>query len=256
MRVLNFLNPLAAPAAETMTVRAGERSFELAVVRHPRARRYTIRVRDAYRDVVLTMPRRGSLADAHRFAQNNVAWIASKLARLPEAVPFADGEIIPLRGVPHRITHRPDARGTVWLERNAAGHALLCVAGAPAHVSRRITDFLKREARAALAEASRAYAAQIGVTIGRIGLRDSATRWGSCSESGSLSYSWRLILAPAFVLDYLAAHEVAHRIELNHSVRFWRLLDSMTPDRRQAEAWLAAHGNSLHRYGKPRVAAE
>jgi predicted metal-dependent hydrolase len=253
MRILNFLNRQEPPRAEKMTVFSGERSFELAIVRHPRARRYTIRVRDAHRDVVLTMPRRGNLADAHTFAQKNAAWIASKLARLPDIVPFADGEIIPLRGVPHRISHRPHARGSVWTELDESGNALLCVAGSAAHVARRVTDFLKREAKKALAESSRKYATRIGVVIGRIGLRDSISRWGSCSESGSLSYSWRLILAPDFVLDYLSAHEVAHRIELNHSGRFWALLDSMTPDRERAEGWLAAQGNSLHRYGKARI---
>jgi predicted metal-dependent hydrolase len=253
MRVLNFLSRQATPAAEKMIVFSGERSYELAIVRHPRARRYTIRVRDAYRDVVLTMPKRGNLADAHVFAQKNVAWIATKLSKLPDVVPFTDGAIIPFRGEPHRIVHRPDARGTVWAEQDETGNALLCVAGSASHISRRVTDFLKREAKKTLTDASRMYAAKIGVNIKHIGLRDSASRWGSCSESGALSYSWRLILAPSFVLDYLAAHEIAHRIELNHSNRFWTLLDSMTPDRERAEAWLGTHGNSLHRYGKPRA---
>ncbi len=252
MRILNFLNRQSKPPAQKMTVFCGERSFDLAVVRHPRARRYTIRVREAYRDVVLTMPVRGNLADAYNFAQKNVTWIASKVAKLPDIVPFSDGALIPFRGHPHRIVHRPQARGTVWIE-NEEGHAQICVAGAAAHIPRRVTDFLKREAKKALTDASRTYAAKIGVGIRRIGLRDSASRWGSCSESGSLSYSWRLILAPEFVLDYLAAHEIAHRLELNHSNRFWRLLDSMTPDRIRAEAWLEAHGNSLHRYGNTRV---
>ncbi len=253
MRVLNFFTQRAKPAAEKMTVFSAERSFELAIVRHPRARRYTIRVRDAYRDVVITMPRRGNLADAHNFAQKNVAWIASKLARLPDVVPFAEGEIIPFRGVPHKISHRAKTRGTVWIEEDDSGNKLICVAGSAAHIARRVSDFLKREAKNVLTETSRMYAAKIGVSIGRIGLRDSASRWGSCSESGSLSYSWRLILAPEFVLDYLAAHEIAHRIELNHSDRFWKLLDSMTPDRVRAEKWLSLHGNGLHRYGKSRV---
>jgi predicted metal-dependent hydrolase len=252
MRVLNFLSRQAGPSAEKMTIFSAERSFELAVVRHPRARRYTIRVRDAYRDVVLTMPTRGNLADAHVFAQKNVAWIASKLARLPDVVPFADGEVIPFRGMPHKIEHRPEVRGTVWIEQGETGNKTICVAGSAAHISRRVTDFLKREAKMALVGASRVYAARIGVSFGRVGLRDSVSRWGSCSESGSLSYSWRLIFAPEFVLDYLAAHEIAHRIELNHSDRFWNLLDSMTPERHRAETWLGAHGNGLHRYGKPR----
>jgi predicted metal-dependent hydrolase len=87
------------------------------------------------------------------------------------------------------------------------------------------------------------------VAIERIGVRDTASRWGSCSSDGALSYSWRLIFAPAFVLDYLAAHEVAHCRELNHSARFWRVVDQLTPERRRGEAWLKANGNSLHRYG-------
>lgn len=252
MRILNFLNRQAKAPAQKMTVFSGERSYDLAVVRHPRARRYTIRVREAYRDIVLTMPARGNLADAYNFAQKNAGWIANKVSRLPDVVPFAAGEFIPFRGEPHQIVHRPRARGTVWIEQDETGNAAICVAGDAAHISRRVTDFLKREAKKVLTEASRAYAAKIGVGIKAIGLRDSASRWGSCSESGSLSYSWRLILAPAFVLDYLAAHEIAHRIELNHSDRFWNLLDQMTPDRVRAEAWLTAHGNGLHRYGKTR----
>lgn len=244
-----FRNIRQIAPAERLLVGAGERNYEIAVIRHPRARRYTLRVRHASRDVVLTMPRRASLRDARAFAERNVHWIASKIAAIPENVPFTDGETIPLRGVAHRICHRPRERGTVWIENNNGGDALICVSGTGAHVARRVTDFLKQEARKALSTASRAYAAKIGVTIGRIGLRDSTTRWGSCSESGSLSYSWRLIFAPPYVLDYLAAHEIAHRIELNHSDRFWALLDSMTPERRKAEAWLSANGNALHRYG-------
>jgi predicted metal-dependent hydrolase len=244
-----FRNTGQTALGERLLVGAGERHYEIAIIRHPRARRYTLRVRHASRDVVLTMPRRGSLRDARAFAEKNAHWIASRIAAIPESVPFADGETIPVRGIPHRICHRPGEHGTVWIENDPGGDALICVAGASAHLSRRVKDFLKSEARKALSAASRVYAAQIGVTIGRIGLRDSTTRWGSCSESGALSYSWRLIFAPSYVLDYLAAHEIAHRIELNHSDRFWALLDKMTPERERAEAWLNSHGNALHRYG-------
>lgn len=234
---------------ERFEIGSEERRYEVAVVRHPRARRYTLRVRDASRDIVLTMPRRGSIREARAFAEKNISWISTKVAHLPEPVPFADGETIPLRGIPHLIVHRPSERGTVWIENHESGDAMLCVTGAHAHISRRITDFLKREAKRELSAASHRYAGILGVAIRKIGLRDSTSRWGSCSADGVLSYSWRLILAPAFVLDYLAAHELAHRIELNHSDRFWQVLDSISPDRVRAEAWLRAHGNSLHRYG-------
>src|SRR6185503_17876423 len=148
-----------------------------------------------------------------------------------------------------RIEHRRGARGTVWREAGPDGTPLLCVAGEAPHVGRRVRDHLKREAKRDLDAASRRYAQRLGVAIRRVSIRDQASRWGSCSTTGVLSYSWRLILAPPFVLDYLAAHEVAHLIEMNHSPRFWRIVLGACPDAHRAKAWLDAHGNDLHRYG-------
>jgi predicted metal-dependent hydrolase len=156
-----------------------------------------------------------------------------------------------VRGVSHKIVHRRAARGTVWCESDAQGQQLLCVAGEAPHVDRRIGDFLKREARRELEAASRRYAAMLGVRIKRIAVRDQSSRWGSCSNTGALSFSWRLILAPPFVLDYLAAHEVAHLVELNHSPRFWRLVTRIYPNPDRAKVWLDVHGADLHRYGLP-----
>src|SRR5437870_2572055 len=106
-----------------------------------------------------------------------------------------------------------------------------------------------REAQRDLEAASRRYAAELGVAIKRICVRDQSSRWGSCSNTGVLSFSWRLILAPSFVLDYLAAHEVCHLVELNHSARFWRLVKRLYPDVERAKMWLDVHGTDLHRYG-------
>ena len=176
-------------------------------------------------------------------------WVRVRLVRLPQPVPFGADALVPVRGIPHRIAHCPDARGTVWTASGADGTPTLCVAGEAPHVARRVQDFLKREARQDLAEAVRRYAAALGVSIGRLTLRDTASRWGSCSARGDLSFSWRLVMAPPFVLDYLAAHEVAHRLEMNHGPRFWRLVEQVCPHRREAEAWLRRHGSDLHRYG-------
>jgi predicted metal-dependent hydrolase len=217
--------------------------------RHRQARRYTLRIDAASRQVVLTIPPRGSLKEAREFAQKHGGWIAARLGRLPEAAPFAPGIVLPLRSVAHRISHRPGARGTVWIETDITGDRLLCVAGAAAHVDRRVADFLKREARRDFDGASRRHAQALGVAIKRVAVRDQSSRWGSCSTTGVLSFSWRVILAPSYVLDYLAAHEVAHLLEMNHSRRFWRLVERMVPDFRRAKTWLAVRGTDLHRYG-------
>jgi len=219
--------------------------------RHRRARRYTLRIHAATREVVLTMPPRGSIKEAKAFAERHGGWIAARLRRLPEAVPFRHGTVVPLRDLPHRIAHQRDVRGTAWREIDAHGRRLICVAGDAAHLSRRVGDFLKREAKRDLEAAARRYAEALGVKVKRIAVRDQSSRWGSCSTTGVLSFSWRLILAPPFVLDYLAAHEVAHLLEMNHSRRFWRLLERLCPNMARAKAWLDVHGTDLHRYGAP-----
>jgi predicted metal-dependent hydrolase len=248
LRALLFRRPEPKTETRTIEIAFDQAVYRIRVRRNRQARRYTLRIQMATREAVLTMPTRGSMRDATAFAQKQAAWIAARLGRLPEAAPFVDGVVIPLRGVPHRITHRT-ARGTVWTETGADGESLLCVAGGAAHISRRITTFLKQEAKHDLEAASRCYAEQIGVKIRRISLRDTSSRWGSCSSTGTLSFSWRLIFAPPFVLDYLAAHEVAHLIEMNHSPRFWRLLLKLCPEMKRAKVWLDNNGADLHRYG-------
>jgi predicted metal-dependent hydrolase len=235
--------------------------YLVRIRRHRQARRYTLRIHAATREVILTVPPRGSLREAKEFAQKHGGWIAARLRRLPEAAPFTSDAIVPLRGIGHRIVHRPGVRGTVWPETDASGQALLCVAGEAPHVDRRVSDYLRREAQRDLEIASRRAAERLGVVIKRISVRDQSSRWGSCSTTGVLSYSWRLILAPPFVLDYLAVHEVAHLVEMNHSARFWRLVNGVCTDSHRAKAWLDIHGSDLHRYGlsaggaKPRTPA-
>jgi predicted metal-dependent hydrolase len=241
-----------APEPQAIEVAFDGAIFSVQLRRHRQARRYTLRIQAASRAIVLTMPPRGSLRDAKAFAQRNGAWIAARLKRLPQAIPFADGVAVPLRGVMHRVAHRPRTRGTVWTETGDGG-PLLCVAGDAAHVGRRVRDFLKREAKRDLDAASRRYAAMLGVAIKRVSVRDQVSRWGSCTAGGVLSYSWRLILAPPVVLDYLAAHEVAHLVEMNHSARFWRVVARICPDWERARTWLTARGHALHRYGEDGV---
>ena len=246
LRALLYRRPVEP---QTIDVVFDGAAYPVRVRRHHRARRYTLRIQAASREVVLTMPPRGSLKEARAFAQLHGGWIAARLRRLPAAVPFAHGTVIPLRGVEHRIEHRRGARGTVWREAGSDGAPLLCVAGDAPHVARRLGDYLKREAKRELDAACRRYAQVLGLALRRVSVRDQTSRWGSCSTTGVLSFSWRLILAPPFVLDYLAAHEVAHLKEMNHSPRFWRLVMQICPHTRPAKAWLEVHGAELHRYG-------
>lgn len=227
--------------------------FRIALKRVGSARRFTLRVRAATRDIVLTMPARANVRQAQEFAQNQAGWIADRIARLPQQLPFRPGAKILLRGIERSLRHCPEAeparRGPAWVEERE-GMKVICAGGDLAHFERRVTDFLRREARRDLEEAVRRHAAKVGRTPKALSLRDTSSRWGSCSAKGALNFSWRLVLAPPFVLDYLAAHETAHLRHLDHSDKFWALTKSLCPAMERAEAWLKAHGAHLHRYGR------
>jgi predicted metal-dependent hydrolase len=245
-RILRLFDP---PAEERIEVRHHDHVFPVVVRRSAQARRYTLRVKTATREAVLTMPMRGSMATAKDFALRHGGWLAARFLKMPEIVDFADGAYLPLRGVEHVVAHRPGARGGVWIESGGDGRPVIAVAGDPAFLARRVKDFLKREARKEIEAAARRHAAALGVTIRKISIKDTTSRWGSCAADGSLSFSWRMILAPPFVLDYLAAHEVAHRREMNHSPRYWRVVAGLYPDYERAEAWLKRQAAALHRFG-------
>jgi predicted metal-dependent hydrolase len=249
---LKFLTKpvVADPVLETIEVAHDGATYAVKVRRSASARRLILRVKSDTGDVVLTLPRRSSLAAAREFASRQGGWIATRLARLPSRQPFTPGAIIPFRGAPHRLELRPGHRGPVHvLSPSGDEPGVIAVISDPAHFARRVLDFLKAEAGRDLKAAAHGYAGKLGVRIARISIKDTRSRWGSCSAAGALSFSWRLILAPHEVLDYLAAHEVAHRVELNHSNRYWKLVSSICPHWRAAENWLTRHGAELHRYG-------
>jgi predicted metal-dependent hydrolase len=137
----------------------------------------------------------------------------------------------------------------VWTETRESGERILCVAGGAEHIERRVHDYLKREVRRDLHKSAQYYAEALNVRVRRLSIRDQSSRWGSCTSAGSLSFSWRLILAPPYVLDYLAAHEVAHLVEMNHSPRFWKVVARVCGHVERAKTWLDTSGNDLHRYG-------
>jgi predicted metal-dependent hydrolase len=256
--ILKFFGKPPEKAITEIQISHEGAKFRVALKRVASARRYTLRVRAATRDIVLTMPVKASLRQAHEFAQNHVEWIAERLGRLPQQLPFVPGAKILLRGDTHVLRHCPEAadragRGPVWVDVRDGAESI-CAGGDLAHFERRIADFLRREARRDLETAVRRHAAAVGRAPIALSLRDTSSRWGSCSAKGALNFSWRLILAPPFVLDYLAAHETAHLRHHDHSDKFWALTKSLCPDTDRAETWLKAHGVQLHRYGhRPRA---
>ena len=243
-------NRRKAPRAERQwQLEVGGQVVPVAMKHHPTAKRFILRFNKTRDGIVVTVPPGAREREAFLFAQRQNDWIASRLESRPALVPFEDGAVIPVRGDRHQITHCPGRRGTAWIEDGDEGLPSLCVTGDEAHLARRVTDWLKREARGELRTRCAHYADKMGLRYSRVVLRDQSSRWGSCSSSGTLSFSWRLILAPIEVLDYVAAHEVAHLKEMNHSPRFWKLVEEAMPGMEQPRAWLKSHGAGLHLYG-------
>ncbi len=217
---------------------------------HPAAQRMTLRVSRTRHAVIVTLPMQCDLEQAGQFVSRHIDWVNARLGSLPEPVPFSDGATIPLRGIPHTVSFVGRVRGgrVVALEETQAGRKLL-VSGDIEHAPRRLQDWLMNQARSDLDDRVQFHAARLGVKPRSITIRDQVSRWGSCSTTGMLSFSWRLILAPALILDYVAAHEVAHLAEMNHSSRFWALVRKTMPRMDEAERWLKIYGMDLHRFG-------
>jgi predicted metal-dependent hydrolase len=208
------------------------------------ARRVTLRIDARKGHVVVTLPLRAARAAGVALLNTHADWVAARLAALPDAAPFADGATVMLDGAPVPIRHAPGARGGAWLADGA-----LHVAGDPAFLARRVHDFLRAEAKRRLAAQVGLKAAVAGVAPRRVTVKDTKSRWGSCSPDGVLMFCWRLIMAPGFVQDYVVAHEVAHLRHMNHGAAFWALTDELSPHRSAAVAWLHEQGAGLLRTG-------
>jgi predicted metal-dependent hydrolase len=219
---------------------------DLDVVRHARARRMRLSVDPTSGRVRLTIPPRASLKQAMAWANDHRGWIDAQRAKLPEGRPFLQGAEIPIEGVEVTVDWSPDRSRTVAL----IDGRLVC--GGPIEgLSRRIEAWLKRRALAVLTEETAEFAAKAGVTVSRVTVADPKGRWGSCASTGAIRYSWRLICAPPYVRRSTVAHEVAHRLHMDHSPAFhaaYRQL--LEADPAPARAWLRRHGATLHWVGR------
>lgn len=212
--------------------------------RSARARRVSLRIDLRCGAVVVTLPPRIGRPVGVALLMDNAAWVSRRLAELPGAVAFEDGAEVALGGIAHRIRHVAAQRGAVVL---AEGE--IRVAGDAAFLSRRVADFLRAEARRRLSVQVAAKAAQAELRPSRVSVKDTRTRWGSCAASRALAFSWRLVMAPPFVQDYVVAHEVAHLRHMNHGAHFWALVHRLTPHGPAAIAWLRDEGPRLMRVG-------
>jgi predicted metal-dependent hydrolase len=230
------------PRTEVLALPSGPTRVEWR--RNRRARRVSLRIDPCGGGVVVTLPMRAGRGAGMALLMNHAEWVANRLAALPDALPFEDGSEVPIDHTPHRIRHLPQACGGAWIENGE-----LHVSGEHEFLSRRVTDFLRAEALRRLSELVVAKAARINVTPRRISVKDTRSRWGSCAVDGSLAFSWRLVMTPEFVQDYVAAHEVAHLKHMNHGKRFWGVVNQLTPHAEAAIPWLRAEGFRLLRIG-------
>jgi predicted metal-dependent hydrolase len=245
---MNFLFPRKRETIPASTVLSVDgKPVEIVVKVSQRARSYRLSVPHTG-GPVLTIPPNGRWNEAVGFLERHTGWLAARLKRTAPRTEFADGEMVPLRGVPHRIHATGRLRGRVEVAE-IDGELSVLVPGEAAHIPRRLTEWLKTEAQRDLLERSNIHAATLGVKVVSVAMRSQATRWGSCSSTGRLNYNWRLILAPPHVLDYVAAHEVAHLVHMDHSPSFWKAVERALPDMTRGKAWLKAHGKVLMGYG-------
>ncbi|MBS7813017.1 M48 family metallopeptidase [Roseococcus pinisoli] len=212
--------------------------------RSTRARRVSLRIDPVEGAVVITLPQRAARRHGLELLSEHAGWIMQRLGSLAPERPFEPGAVVPIGGTDHVIRHDPSRRGAAFLEDGA-----LVVTGDQAFVARRVKDFLRAEALRRIGIAARPHAEALGVAPRAIRLKDTRTRWGSCAPDRTLAFSWRLVLAPEWVLDYVVAHEVAHLREMNHSDRFWALVETLTSHRHAATEWLRRHGAALQRVG-------
>lgn len=221
-----------------MPVLPGPPPVEITLRRSARSRRFSLRVSRIDGRVTLSLPMRAREAEAMEFARAQEGWLRAALARMQVPAGVGIGTVLPFEG--RMLTLVPGAGRSAGVVGDT-----LAVPGDPAQAGARAAGFLKAQARMRLVAASQHYAGLLGVTFSGVTLRDTRSRWGSCSSSGGLMYSWRLVMAPPSVLTYVAAHEVAHLREMNHSAAFWAEVARLYPGWQAERRWLHDNGQSL-----------
>lgn len=225
------------------------KSLPLLLRETPKAKRLTLRISSEREEVILTLPLFCSKKQVLDFIEKSKPWLEKQLekqaAKSFTKLSYVDGMVLPIFGKPYELRHKPSRSYRAWWEDD---HLLV---HAP---SEKFGDFVQKSlhkvAHQFFQERTIFYAAQVNKPVNRITVRDTRSRWGSCSTHGNISYSWRLIFAPEQVADYVCAHEVAHLIEMNHSPQFWKIVGDFCPDHKKLRQWLRQSGKTLFQYGE------
>lgn len=230
---------------ELRTLAVHGRPIPLTVRHMEQATRITLRIEPGGRALKVTVPYGLAERELYAFLKRHQGWLENKLFDYPDDTRLIPGGSILIRGISHRIVHTGKLRGLTETGEED-GMPVIRVSGLEDHVGRRLADHLKKLARADLDRLVAHHAARSGKKYRDVTLKDTKSRWGSCSSAGNLNFSWRIAMAPAEVIDYLAAHEVAHLTEMNHGPKFWALCKQLCPHMEEAKAWLKRHGGALH----------
>ncbi|WP_340159338.1 SprT family zinc-dependent metalloprotease [uncultured Hoeflea sp.] len=232
----------AAPRPVAVTVNG--RELPLSIRENARATRMTLRIEPGGQALKLTIPKGLPGREIDEFLTRHHGWLMTRLARIEESGSPAETGKITIRGVEHRIQMTGKLRGLAE-QTEIDGVPTLLVSCLPEHVGRRVSDHLKRVAKTEMERLVRHHAGTLGRPFGSISYKDTKSRWGSCTSEGNLSFSWRIAMAPDFVIDYLAAHEVAHLKEMNHGPDFWATCKALCPRTKEAKRWLKQNGSRL-----------
>ena len=227
--------------SEPLSVALGDEDVPVRIRRSAAAKRMILRICDMSGEVKLTLPKRTSLRTANRFVQENTGWLNKTRQALPRAEAVTDGASLPFRGARYQLVF-----SGISPRKVVVGDGVITVGGPVDLAAKRLLAWLKKEARSHLERSAARHAGTLGVSYSRIGIGDMRSRWGSCSSTRTLKFNWRLIMAPDDVLDYVAAHEVAHLLEMNHSPRFWAHVMRCCPQFDRQRGWLkSADGRGL-----------
>ena len=217
--------------------------FDIKVIKSPRAGKLILKIDAKDRIPVLTIPKYCSARKAVEFVEKHQDWIDECLAQIPQKRKFYDGEKISLFGKEYTICHDEKAKSGVFFQEDK-----IVVSGHIEFLHRRLTDFIKQQAQKKFRTASEKLAQKLECQVNSVCIKDTKSRWGSCSNRGNINYNWRIALAPDFVIKYLIAHEVSHLKHPDHSADFWQCVEKHCKQAQNGRLWLKEHGKELYLY--------